>query len=272
MLAKTARILACARKLVSYPKVRFSIDNPAEPNPISEEYLRNMLRKAEKSKIDEVIVEDAEEEPQSDELPIKQNQKSDMPEKIIFHESIEYFDQSRNVIKTQYGDLQIPEYFMKKYNHKLSNLYYLTNSTKTNFVRKIFKEDKNALMMFTPDANYHNVRNLFDSIAKKITEFYFNEKNLKTEFKITENSSDEAKKIYNDTIRKIIDLRKFLSRIVIVLNSDFTLRNENSPAIKQALKNSFEQHDLLKNSRLIRQVFWRKFLQPWSAGSSNDCA
>ena len=254
MLTRSSRILSSARKLTFCYKTRFSADIPTEPNPISEEYLRNMLRKAEKSKIEDVIVEDAEEQSVDSGMTVKPGQRANASDKTICHEQIEFFDANRNVIKTQYGDLQIPEYLMKKYNNKLSNLYYLTNSTKTNFVRKIFKEDKNALMMFTPDANYHNVRNLFDSIAKKVTEFYFNEKNLKTEFKITDSSAEEAKKTYNDTVRKIIDLRKFLSRIVIVVNSDFTLRNENSPPIKQALKSALDQQGILKESKIIRQV------------------
>jgi hypothetical protein len=275
MLAKTARFLSWAKRLTLHPQARFSTDKPADPNPISEEYLRNMLRRAEKSKLEDetIIVEDTvEEKAQPADIQIKPSKKSDAPEKVIYHESVQFFDESRNVVKTQYGDLQIPDHYMKKYNNKLSNLYYLTNSTKTNFVRKIFKEDKNALMMFTPDANYHNIRNLFDSIVKKVTEFYFNEKNLMTEFKLTENSSEEAKKIYNDTIRKIIDLRKFLNRIVIVVNSDFTLRNENSPEVRQALKTCFDQHDILKNSKVTRQEFRGKLFQPRPARPADDGA
>ncbi len=228
-------------------KRRFG-ENPVageDPNPISEEYLRQMFRRVEKTKMEDIFIEeDTQISKEARPSDLKQP-KASVPEKLIHHEKIEFVDEARNVIKTQYGNLQIPPFYMNKYNRKLSNLYYLSNSTKTNFIRKIFKEDKNGLMLFVPDANYHNVRNLFDSVVKKISEFYFKEESIKHDFRINEHSTEEAKQIYNDTIRKMIDMRKFLSRVVIVVNSDCTLRNENAPDLKIALKTYLDNTGIL---------------------------
>ena len=56
---------------------------------------------------------------------------------------------------------------------KVNSVYYLQNTVPSNYLRKIFKSDKNSLLVFTPNSNYQNVLALYKSIQRLINKTYF---------------------------------------------------------------------------------------------------
>lgn len=113
----------------------------------------------------------------------------------------------------------------------MNTMIYLKSNTKTNYIRKVYKEDRNSVIFFPPNMDYFTSRNLFDSFSKRIAEFYFAEDKLLNLGGFDINKSDKNKEVYNQTIRQIIEYRSFLNRFFVIVNPDFTVRNENVPDI-----------------------------------------
>ena len=67
---------------------------------------------------------------------------------------------------------------------KINGIHYIDNKKSSNYIKKILKEDKNSLILFTPDTNYANLEMLFDSVKKLIESIYYGTaKNVKNPFR-----------------------------------------------------------------------------------------
>jgi hypothetical protein len=75
--------------------------------------------------------------------------------------------------------------------------------------------------------NFRNARLIFEGFYRKIEKIYFGS-DLKEIGKINKElkyaSKTDKLKIFHDSRRKLIEIRRFLNRIVIFLNTDNSLR------------------------------------------------
>lgn len=238
--------------------------SPNSTSPIAEEYLRKVLRKTEKEKYDEWFDLNTAQETTTE---VIQNSIIN-PEKntIIVSHPVKYVgDAKEGLLDTPYGNLLIPKFYLEKLNNKVSTVYHLENDTKANFIRKVYKEDRNALLLFGPRTHYHNIRNLLESFSRKIAEFYFSPKQLSKNLEITRKTPEEAAKIYHSTVRKTLEMRSFLNRVCVVLNRDFTLRNEFSPDLQLALPRYLKEFGMFDEADFDKDSFYRHdFLVPLS--------
>ncbi len=69
----------------------------------------------------------------------------------------------------------IPKYLRDLYKNKVTNLYMINNTTNLNFLVKVFKEDRTALILFSPSMNFKNARLIFEGMMKKLDKIYFGE-------------------------------------------------------------------------------------------------
>jgi hypothetical protein len=51
----------------------------------------------------------------------------------------------------------------------------INNTTNLNFLVKVFKEDRTALILFSPSMNFKNARLIFEGMMKKLDKIYFGE-------------------------------------------------------------------------------------------------
>lgn len=219
-----------------------------KPSPFSEDYLRNILRTAEGERYEESKNKSTNE---TEKTEIKIKSKPLKNQSIIVNHKVKFIGPTEDgIVETSFGNLKIPAHYFKKMNGKISNIYYLENDTKANFIRKVYKEDRNALFIFRPRTNYHNIRNLIESFSKRIAEFYFPEENIRKNIEVEKLTKKEAAEIYNGTIRKLIDMRGFLNRICVIVNNDFSLRNDETPDIQDALKRYINTFGIISESEL----------------------
>ena len=174
------------------------------------------------------------------------------------------------VLKTKFGNLEIPEPFLSEYKNKFGNIYYLHSQTKVNFIQKIFKEDKTGLILFSPNIPFNQSQTIFKSASKRISEFYFPEMLPDKASELFSKSPEEMRKMYHLNVGKLIDLRRFLNRMVIVVNNDFTIRAEGYPPVltkylaeyfsklKTPESTSFYKHDMLVPLPVILSLFSAK--------------
>ena len=220
--------------------------NKSKGTPFDKDFLKNLAYNSHIDRIKETNEEDNQEYIENTEniLHSKKLLNKNLTKKndnLTISEEVVFLDKEKNIIKTKFGNFKIPSHLKRKYKDKISNIYYLGNSTNINYIKRIFKNDKSGLMIFSPDLNFTVIRRIFESSSKRIKSIYFDEKKLKNNFKdfnLDILSNDEKKKIYNDSVRKVLDLRSFLDRIVIGVNTDFSLKcDSGAPDIKENLGN-----------------------------------
>ena len=76
-------------------------------------------------------------------------------------------------MSSEFGQLIIPKYLRWIYKDKLTNAYYINNTTNLDFLVKIFKEDWSGLIVFSPNMNYRNAWLIFEGFYKKVERMYF---------------------------------------------------------------------------------------------------
>lgn len=191
---------------------------------------------------------------------------------LIYSDKItpESWTNEAGVLKTKFGNLEIPEPFLSEYKNKFGNIYYLHSQTKVNFIQKIFKEDKTGLILFSPNIPFNQSQTIFKSASKRISEFYFPEMLPDKASELFSKSPEEMRKMYHLNVGKLIDLRRFLNRMVMVVNNDFTIRAEGCPPvltkylaeyfskIKTPESTSFYKHDMLVPLPIILSLFSAK--------------
>lgn len=88
------------------------------------------------------------------------------------------------VFKTKYG-------FLKLINSSLSDkqlenvncIIYVHNTIPTNYIKKIFKSERNCLIVFVPESHYQNIQCLYKSAQRMINRVYFGtQKKLRNPF------------------------------------------------------------------------------------------
>ena len=237
----------------------------SKATPFSKDFLKNLAQNSHMDRIKEVNEEKNHEffENKNNILDLKKNPKKKILEKdknLIINEEAVFLDKNKNILKTRFGNFKIPSHLKNKYKDKISNIYYLGNSTNINYIKRIFKNDKKALMFFSPDLNFTVMRRIFESSSKRIKSIYFDEKKLQKNFKdfnLDNLSNNDKKKIYNDSVRKILDLRFFLDRMVICVNTDFSLKcDSGAPDIKESLGNyifNVEKKNVFLNKNLEKK-------------------
>lgn len=244
---------------------RLFSDAPKSDGPvISDEVLRKAFRKAEKEKLEEFMVAKPAIEPeieddfeaikasiQTPKAVVKDKKQRKEAETRISWHSVDWVgDPAEAVLSTPFGQTKIPKFFHKKINGKASKIYLLEHDTKSNFVRKVFKEDRNALLLFYPRNDYHNCRNLLEGFSRRVGELFFAPEKLKTPAEIEKMSLEDRRAMYHANQRKLIELRAFLSRICVVVNRDFTVRLEKGPDIQLELRRYLTEFDLIDESDL----------------------
>lgn len=55
----------------------------------------------------------------------------------------------------------------------MTNCYFINNTTSLDFLVKIFKEDRSALVVVPPNMNFRNARLIFEGFYKKLEKLYF---------------------------------------------------------------------------------------------------
>ena len=240
-------IAKCVKSMkVSKPLLQHCVCRWDSESVISEEYLRGVIRKIKPR-------EDEEIEGKLDSEPLKEiREKKISKRELVTPEKVKFVDETRNIVSTRNGEFYIPEFYRHKFKGKFSSLIYLQNNTKSNYIRKIYKEERGALLFFGAELNFYNCRNLLESYYKKVGEFYFDEKRLaRLEAR---DIGDQAKlaTVYNDTVRKIIELRSFMTRFMVAVNNDLSLRNDEAPQISSHLAKYLEFTQILTKSMVIR--------------------
>lgn len=200
------------------------------------------------------------------------NKKKKNVGSLIYSDKItpESWAKEGEVLKTKFGNLEIPEPFRSEYKNKFGSIYYLHSQTKINFIQKIFKEDKTGLILFSPNIPFTQSQTIFKSVSKRISEFYFPEMLPDKTAELFAKSPEEMRKMYHLNVGKLIDLRRFLNRMVIVINNDFTIRAEGYPPIlskylaeyfskvKTSESTSFYKNDLLVPLPLVLSLLSAK--------------
>lgn len=172
----------------------------------------------------EVLVEDPE-EPASDSNPkrSKRKQKEVPFEQEIRSEAIKVASEANRLIHTQYGVMRVPESL--KF-HKLSNIYYLLNTSNLNFIMKILKNDPGALLLFPSDMYEKNARQIFTSVKQLIYGIYYGtEKRPRNPFK----NSKSPKEVFNLSRKISLEIELFLRRLGVhcTADGDVLLKGEN---------------------------------------------
>ena len=214
-------------------------------------FVRNLAQKANEG--EERYEEPEQTEQSGNELkPVSsmaKKPKKQMPDHIIYSEPIQFIDKERTIIRTKYGDMTIPKYYRTKFKDKYNNIYYINKHTKFNYLKKIYKQDKKALVLLVPSNEFNVNRFIFEGFTKKLYKQYFNDKEV-SGFDAKHLKTDKANKIYNETLAKTLDFRSFVNRIVIAMGNDYSIRGDGEvPELTKTLEKWFIDNDSVQSPR-----------------------
>ena len=203
------------------------------------DFNRDFVRNLAKAASQEIIEPEIEEEPEVE----QRNEVVKTQEiQLVYSEPIEMEPGTDNVLKTKYGPLMLPKVYAERFKDKLSNIYYITSQTKLNYLKSIYKRDRNAIVLFVPANEFSTSRFLFEGVSKKIYSHYFPKKELEG-FNTKNLGPKEANKIYNDVVRKTLDFRSFSDRMMVIIDSDLGIRSEGrKPEITKQLDSWLGEH------------------------------
>ena len=182
------------------------------------------------SSVVETVMEGKEEQADSKRIP-KQHE-------IIF-EKITVFSEEKRLIESQYGVLRVPNQLRLA---KLSNIYYLVNSTNVKFVKKVLKNDPGALLLFPPvrpaqqTTHEKNARLIFEAIKAMLFDSYYGQK-AGNPFRNCKGPNDIFHLARRISLEISLQLRKI--GVVCTATGDVLLKGENHKILDmEALSNS----------------------------------
>lgn len=136
---------------------------------------------------------------------------------------------------------------------EIKGVHYLSDKVSTNYMKKLLKTEKKALLIFEPDTHAKNLRDLSKSIEKLLRNSYFGSKRRpRNPFA----KCLSPREIFNLNRRILIELKQTLNKICIIVNYDGSIRVKgNIPSAKELKKhlvrvfkdpeNPYFKHDFL---------------------------
>lgn len=186
------------------------------------DFNREFIKNLAKTSSQAIIEPEIEDEPVETETTAMVTEKNTQ---LVYSEPVTFEPSVDNVIKTKYGSLLIPDAYMSRFKGKLSNIYYITSQTKLNYLKSIYKRDRNAVVLFVPANDFGSSRFLFEGVSKKIYNHYFPKLEVEG-FSIKNMSPKDAGVIYNDVVRKTMDFRSFADRMMVIIDTEMNIRSD----------------------------------------------
>lgn len=182
------------------------------------------------SRLVETVMEEQEEQGGTKRIP-KQHEVS--------FEKVQILSEEKRLIESRYGVLRVPNQIRFA---KLSNIYYLVNSTNVKFIKRVLKNDSGALLLFPPvsPAEQHthekNARLIFEAIKKILFDSYYGQKSGNP-FRNCKAPSDIFHMARRISLEISMQLRKI--GVVCTATGDVLLKGEQHKILDmEALSNS----------------------------------
>ena len=228
------------------------------PNPF---YQEPKPKKSKNKKKDEDDEEDHELDLAGD-SPARKD-KQDPTQKVLI-QKLEISSEEHKLLKTHYGDIKVLHIDLKKLK-KAKNVYFLSNNSNRNYLKRIFRKDKNSIILMTPDMHFKSCRTLYENIRKIVTEGYFGTaKKPKNPFR----NCQTRKQVYHLSRMIEAEQKTFLDRICVIATSEGHLRvkgveDPSSAKIKNFGKFSSKLAELSSDSPSEEEYYSRDILLPF---------
>ena len=157
-------------------------------------------------------------------------------------------------IEQQSLSLRVGNFFLHQpmFNSLCENVekvFYLPAETKIHTIWKLFKGESNHLLIFSPNIRFSQAKMLYESVSRKIFDFYFPMHTPATAKEIFNRPPEELGQMYVSNIEKLNKIKEFLNRIVIISSPEFEIRAKvDSPKVAEILSETFKNSESNKIS------------------------